>query len=43
VTPGFSGLYQINCKLPSNVATNPEIRVQIGTQVSIASIHLAVE
>ena len=43
VTPGFSGLYQINFTLPGNAGTNPEIRVQIGTQISIPSILLAVE
>jgi uncharacterized protein (TIGR03437 family) len=43
VTPGYCGLYQINFTIPSGAGTNPEIRVQIGTQVSIASIELAVE
>ena len=43
VTPGYSGLYQINFTIPAGAGTNPEIRVQIGTQASIASIKLAVE
>jgi uncharacterized protein (TIGR03437 family) len=43
VTPGYSGLYQINFTIPQNAGTNPEIRVQIGTQVSISSVKLAVE
>jgi uncharacterized protein (TIGR03437 family) len=43
VTPGYSGLYQINFTIPAGAGTNPEIRVQIGTQSSISSIKLAVE
>jgi uncharacterized protein (TIGR03437 family) len=43
VTPGYCGLYQINFTIPANAGTNPEIRVQIGTQISISSIKLAVE
>ncbi len=43
VTPGYCGLYQINFTIPADAGTNPEIRVQIGTQVSISSIKLAVE
>lgn len=43
VTPGYSGLYQINFTIPADAGTNPEIRVRIGTQVSISSIKLAVE
>lgn len=43
VTPGFSGLYQIDFTLPANAGANPEIRVQIGAQVSIPAIELAVE
>jgi uncharacterized protein (TIGR03437 family) len=43
VTPGFAGLYQINFKLPANAGANPEIRIQVGIQVSISAIKLAVE
>lgn len=43
VTPGFSGLYQINFKLPANAGADPEIRVQVGPQVSIPAVKLAVE
>ena len=43
VTPGYCGLYQISFTIPADAGTNPEIRVQIGTQVSISSIKLAVE
>jgi len=43
VTPGYCGLYQINFIIPANAGANPEIRIQIGTQVSIPSIKLAVE
>ena len=42
VTPGYSGLYQINFVIPANTGSNPEIRLQIGTQISIPSIKLAV-
>jgi uncharacterized protein (TIGR03437 family) len=43
VTPGYSGLYQINFTIPADAGTNPEIRVQIGKQVSISSLKLPVE
>jgi uncharacterized protein (TIGR03437 family) len=43
VTPGFSGLYQINFTIPAGVGTNPEIRVQVGNQVSITAIQLPVQ
>lgn len=43
VTPGYSGLYQINFTIPTDAGANPEIRIQIGTQVSTASIMLPVE
>ncbi|MGA2274343.1 MAG: hypothetical protein ABSH00_12370 [Bryobacteraceae bacterium] len=43
VTPGYCGLYQINFTIPANAGTNPEIRVQIGTAISIPSIKLAVD
>jgi len=43
VTPGYSGLYRINFTIPADAGANPEIRIQIGTQVSTASIKLPVE
>lgn len=43
VTPGFSGLYQINFRLPADAGINPEIRVQVGSQTSISKVTLAVE
>ena len=41
LAPGFAGLYQINLKLPSDVPTNPEIRVVVGTDESPPLIQLA--
>ena len=43
VTPGYSGLYQINFVIPPGTGPNPEIRVQIGSQISIPSVKLAVD
>ena len=43
VTPGYSGLYQINFTIPAGAGPNPEIRVQIGEQISSESIKLPVE
>lgn len=40
VTPGFSGLYQINLTLPGALPPDPEIRVVIGTQSSPAGVLL---
>jgi uncharacterized protein (TIGR03437 family) len=40
ITPGFGGLYQINVRLPDKVATNPEIRISIGSQSSPAGVIL---
>jgi uncharacterized protein (TIGR03437 family) len=42
VTPGSPGLYQINVRLPKQVATNPEIRLTIGDQSSPANTKLPV-
>jgi uncharacterized protein (TIGR03437 family) len=42
LTPGFSGLYQANVRLPDEVGPNPEIRVAIGGQISAAGMKLAV-
>ncbi|MGB7760483.1 MAG: IPT/TIG domain-containing protein [Bryobacteraceae bacterium] len=43
LTPGYGGLYQINFTIPANAGANPEVRVQIGTGISIPSIKLEVE
>jgi len=42
VTPGSPGLYQVNLKLPNQLAPNPEIRVTIGDQSSPANMILPV-
>jgi len=42
VTPGTSGLYQLNLKLPDPVATNPEVRISIGGSSSPPAVHLGV-
>jgi uncharacterized protein (TIGR03437 family) len=43
VTPYSAGLYQINLTLPADTPTNPEIRVSVGTQTSLAGILLNVQ
>ena len=40
--PGFSGLYQINVKLPATTGSNPEIRIAIGAAVSIPGLHIPI-
>jgi uncharacterized protein (TIGR03437 family) len=42
LTPSSAGLYQINLLLPANSAPDPEIRVTIGDQTSVAGTKLAV-
>jgi uncharacterized protein (TIGR03437 family) len=42
VTPGSPGLYQVNVRLPKQVAANPEIRLTIGDQSSPANMKLPV-
>ncbi len=42
VTPGWAGLYQINLYLTLGLGTDPEIRVAIGDQLSVAGLKLAV-
>jgi uncharacterized protein (TIGR03437 family) len=37
------GLYQVTFKLPNPVATNPEIRVAVGGQASLANIRLPLQ
>jgi uncharacterized protein (TIGR03437 family) len=43
VTPGTPGLYQVNFKLPKQVASNPEIRIAIGDRSSPAGLKLPVQ
>ena len=40
--PGFAGLYQINFTLPASTCQNPEIRLQMGSAISITGVHLPV-
>jgi uncharacterized protein (TIGR03437 family) len=42
IAPGFAGLYQINAIVPKSVKANPEIRIRLGDQISIAGLHLPV-
>lgn len=43
IAPPFYGLYQINLKLPENVGPNPQIRMALAGQVSMAGLFLPVE
>jgi uncharacterized protein (TIGR03437 family) len=43
LAPGFAGLYQINLRLPAQVPPNPELRVQVGPQISPPGIPLALQ
>jgi len=42
VTPGYAGLYQINCRLPIDLPADPEIRLQLPGRTSPPRLHLAV-
>ncbi len=42
VTPGSPGLYQVNVKLPRQLAPNPDIRLTIGDHSSAANMTLPV-
>jgi uncharacterized protein (TIGR03437 family) len=39
-TPGFAGLYQVNVRLPGELAGNPEVRIQIAGEISPAGYKL---
>jgi uncharacterized protein (TIGR03437 family) len=41
LAPGFAGLYQINLIVPPLTPANPEVRVQVGPQISPAGTILA--
>lgn len=41
VTPGYAGLYQINVKLPDDLAPNSEVRFAIGAWLSPPATYLA--
>ncbi|HEU0123277.1 MAG TPA: hypothetical protein VFQ91_22300 [Bryobacteraceae bacterium] len=42
VTPGFAGLYQINCRLPDDTPENPEIRLRLPNQTSPPKVFISV-
>jgi uncharacterized protein (TIGR03437 family) len=42
VTPGFAGLYQVNCRLPETIPNDPEIRFRLPNQMSQPSLVLPV-
>jgi uncharacterized protein (TIGR03437 family) len=42
ITPGFSGLYQINLRLPVQIGATPELRIALGDQMSQGSLRLQV-
>jgi uncharacterized protein (TIGR03437 family) len=42
LAPGFAGLYQINLVVPAMTPANPEVRVQVGSQISPAGTIIAV-
>ncbi len=43
VAPGYAGLYQVNVRLPATTGADPEIRIAIGQNVSMAGFHLPVK
>jgi uncharacterized protein (TIGR03437 family) len=43
VTPYCAGLYQLNVELPLETGPDPEIRISIGEQSSLAGLRLPVE
>lgn len=42
LTPGFAGLYQVNCRLPADTPPDPEIRLRLTGQTSPPRLHLSV-
>lgn len=43
VMPGFPGIYEIHVRLPDELPSNPQVRLQIGETVSPEQIRLAVK
>jgi uncharacterized protein (TIGR03437 family) len=43
ITPGFSGLYQINLRLPVQIGATPELQIALGDQMSQGSLRLQVD
>ena len=43
IAPGFAGLYQLNVILPKAIKANPEIRIGLGSKLSMAGLHISVE
>ncbi len=43
IAPGFAGLYQLNIIVPKSVKANPEIRIGLDDQLSVAGLHLPVQ
>jgi uncharacterized protein (TIGR03437 family) len=41
--PLFTGVYQINLRLPAAVGPDPEIRIALGERLSTAGVHLPVK
>ncbi|MDP8982937.1 MAG: hypothetical protein M3O35_20360 [Acidobacteriota bacterium] len=41
--PGFAGLYQINCVLPTSTGASPEIRIGVAAQLSKTGVTLPVK
>jgi uncharacterized protein (TIGR03437 family) len=40
ITPGFAGLYQVNCRIPRSAPADPEIRFRIMNQISPSSVRM---
>jgi uncharacterized protein (TIGR03437 family) len=43
ITPGFSGLYQVNLRLPDQIGATPELRIALGDQMSQGALRLQVD
>jgi uncharacterized protein (TIGR03437 family) len=42
ITPGLSGLYQINVQLPASAPPTPQIQISIGTAVSAGQTQIPI-